>query len=171
MKDEKEGLVSQSGKMILPFEYNKIAEKGDYIVAYKDNTIIIYDKTLKELLSFDDEGSILVQKIKDGIVLIYDAESDKYGYLNLHGEVLAGCLYESKGIAEMYLNLDGEKNMSSDGCAMLCIGDRCGYINKDGKIVVPIIYSVIVPFYDGTIYAKKQDETWVELDLKRNQKK
>ena len=90
--------------------------------------------------------------------------------MNYNGEILTGCLYDTKSLDEVYVSLSYDKLLLFDGLALLCIGDRCGFIDKNGEVVVPLIYSIILPFSDGTVYARKRDGTWVELNMKEYRK-
>lgn len=166
-KEGKYGLIDQNGNNILPFEYDVINQEDDYIIVYKDDTIRILDMSLNEILTIDGTESLSIEKIKDDIILLEDYESNRYGFMNLKGEILAGCLFDPKRIFNFYENSgDPYDALICNGLGLLCIGDRCGLINKDGKIVVPLIYSIIVPFFDNTIYGLKPDGTWVDLKVK-----
>ena len=173
-KNAKYGVMDQNGKIILPFEYDNIDKsysyrgiiEEKYLYAQKGVIHEVYDKTCNLLLSLECPEGLSFRGYRDGIAVIRDEESNYYGYINDKGEVLAGCLYDSSSLENMYLNDFTETDLISDGYAMLCIGDRCGYVNKEGKIVVPLIYSIIVPFYDGTIYGLRQDHTWEEIVLR-----
>ena len=173
-KDDKYGVIDQNGKIILPFEYDHIDKsysyrgiiEEKYLYAQKGDIHEAYDKMCNLLLSLECPEGLSFGGYRDGIAVVRDEESNYYGYINDKGEVLAGCLYDSSSLENMYLNDFTETDLISDGYAMLCIGDRCGYVNKEGKIVVPLIYSIIVPFYDGTIYGLRQDHTWEEIVLR-----
>lgn len=173
-KNDKYGVIDQNGKIILPYEYDNIDKsysyrgiiEEKYLYAQKGDVHEVYDKTCSLLLSLECPEGLSFGGYRDGIAVIRDEESNYYGYINDKGEVLAGCLYDSSSLENMYLNSFTETDLISDGYALLCIGDRCGFVNKDSKIVVPLIYSIIVPFYDGTIYGLKQDHTWDEIVLK-----
>ena len=173
-QNDKYGVIDQNGKIILPFEYDYIDKsysyrgiiEEKYLYAQKGVIHEVYDNMCNLLLSLECPEGLSFGGYRDGIAVIRDEESNYYGYINDKGEVLAGCLYDSSSLENMYLNDFTETDLISDGYAMLCIGDRCGYVNKEGKIVVPLIYNIIVPFYDGTIYGLKQDHTWEEIVLK-----
>ena len=170
IRDGKHGLIDKNGKTVMPFEYDYIREKGSYVVADRNGQTCIFDESLHELISFESGENLLVRHIKDDIILLYDGESERYGYMNMNGKLLGGCLYEDGGMEKVYINLDGKDHLITHGLAMLCVGDRCGFVDKEGRIVVPLIYSAIVPFDDGTVYALKQDGIWEELDLEKLKK-
>ena len=170
-RDGKHGLIDQNGKTVMPFEYDYIGAEGSYVVADKDGQTCILDESLHELISFESGEDLRVRLIKDDIICLYDGESERYGYMNMNGKLLGGCLYEDGGIGKIYLNdYDATGLLITHGLAMLCVGDRCGFVDKEGRIVVPLIYSAIVPFYNGTVYALKQDGIWEELDLEKLKK-
>lgn len=166
-RDGKHGLIDQNGKTVLPFEYIAIRECGSYFIANREGQTFIFDESLNELISFESDKNLRALTIKDDIILLCDSESNRIGYMNMKGELLAGCLYEDAGMANVYFNIGGADYLITHGLAMLCVGDRCGFIDKEGRIVVPLIYSAIIPFNDGTVYSLKQDGTWEELDLEK----
>lgn len=175
----KYGMYDQNGNIVLRFKYDKIDiiernnEKGHYVVAYKDEQVTIFDNFLRELLTFDVTESLKIELIKDDIILLYDEASERYGFMSVKGEILAGCLFDFNTIQYIYSahNMDEYRdNLICHGLALLCIGDRCGFVDKDGKVVVPLIYSIIVPFGDGTVYGLKPDGTWVDLKLENYNK-
>lgn len=167
-KEGKAGLVDFNGDIVLPFEFEEISNWDDMIMAKKDRTIFLYDSSLKVITSFPFEEEQMHLEAKNGIVLITDIDNKRYGYMNYNGEILTGCFYDTESLDEVYVNLPYE--LLFDGLALLCIGDRCGLIDKNGEVVVPLIYSIILPFSDGTVYARKRDGTWVELNMKEYRK-
>lgn len=102
-KNGKYGLLDQEGNTVLPFEYGGIysenehslrsSENDNYIISYKENKIIIFDMNLQELLTIEDAENVSIKRIKDGIIVLGDEESNRYGFMNFKGEVLAGCLF------------------------------------------------------------------------------
>ena len=58
----------------------------------------------------------------------------------------------------------------SDGIGILRLGDRYGFINTSGKIVVPLIYTAVTPFRNGISYVRDKAGKWHKIyrkDLKQ----
>jgi hypothetical protein len=175
-KENKLGLIDFDGNTVLPFEYDIISYKDDdTIEAKKDGMIHLYDLSLKEIDSFADkpdepdepefdEDEYSVSR-KGEFCVIYNEKKHRYGYMNAKGEFLTGCIYSSECLEDIYYYTFRHEILIIDDLAILCIGDRFGLIDKNGDIVVPLIYSIILPFEDGTVYARKVDGTWIEMNM------
>lgn len=168
-KEGEAGLIDFDWNTVLPFEFDSVEDWGSIIMAKKKGTCFLFDLDLKEIGSFDDiEEDWWYGSAKDGIIEITIRDKGdnywKYGYMNYNGEFLTGCMYDLKNVEKVYN--DVKFDTIFNGLALLCIGNRCGLIDKNGDIVVPLIYSIILPFTDGTVYARKTDGTWIELNVK-----
>lgn len=47
----------------------------------------------------------------------------------------------------------------SEGLAMVCRGEKCGYINKNNEVVIPFEFDAATPFENGEAKVKK-DGKW-----------
>ncbi len=168
----KHGLYDDQGNVIFPCVYND----GDFWYYDENNNpqiIGIYQNDNNELVI--PEGMRVSKFSDDGFIKITDWETKSYGYINMQGDIIANCIYGYKGEdAYEYIENDLEdyndymsiieKNFPvSEGLAILSIGDRYGYINNKGDIVVPLIYTAITPFEDGKCYAREGNGHWVTL--------
>lgn len=177
--ENKCGLLDTASNIIIPCKYKKehiqwFCDNGyNYFTVLDNDEIIIYDKQQNEL--FRLPSNLIILEIKDGFVLIKDNESGSYGYLNMSGEILANCIYgyndENKDYIEENNEMGNGYNMGdiifeqpiSEGLAILNIGDRFGFIDNKGKVVVPLIYTAVTPFENGVAYVRQQDGTWKKL--------
>ena len=50
----------------------------------------------------------------------------------------------------------------SEGYAMLILGDKYGFIDNTGKIVVPVKYSAAIPFENGIGYVRDGNK-WIRI--------
>ena len=176
-KDGKKGLIDINGNTVLPFEFKDIYyyKRDNIIEAKKEGTKFKYDTSLNliesspvnkviEELYEENHNDWRYDIIRKGdFYLIFDTDERRYGYVNSKNEILTGCMYALGELDELYYNWPGKLIM--DNVAILCLGDRFGLIDKNGKFVVPLIYSFILPFEDGTVYARKRDGTWFELNI------
>ena len=171
VKNNKMGLYDQTGTVRLAFEFNDIYGAGDYIIAQKEENAYIYDYSLKEILTLEMPDQARIQIIKDGIIRVEDKASGKYGYFNMKGEVLVGCFFEKNELDSIFLNHGNWVQMIFDGMAIVALGNRYGIIDKYGDYVEPLIYRIILPFDDGSIYARTLDGSWIDLGLKLSKQK
>ena len=127
------GYVNESGKLVIPTVYDDV------------NTLTI---------PFDNDFSVyLGGDIPEGEDEGEYAEGEEEDYLSVY------CFTESKS-----LNIDpmGEYLVSDfkGSITTVAIGEKVGAIDKNGKIIIPIIYDYITPFSNGLAVAmiKKTDE-------------
>lgn len=131
----KSGNVDENNRLTLfPF-----ITKGKYGFINTQGKIIV-DPNFDDVNNFN-EGFAAVQK--DG----------KWGYINNKGHL---------AITPQYYTTHGNRNFS-EGLACVCIGDisgaKCGYIDKSGKIVIPLQYAISGVFSEGL--------AWVGIDNKK----
>ena len=91
-----------------------------------------------------------ISELSDGLIAV--KKGDKWGYLNVNGEVVIPCkyIYEWAGLF-------------SDGLAPVKKNGNWGYMNKKGKIVIPCIYEDACPFSEGLSKVKRNGK-WGFID-------
>ncbi len=166
-KNDKKGVIRYTGETIVPCEYEKFIYicgdedyLTDYITAYKDDKCYLYDIKTGKLLFVSPKG-IYIDRIKDGFIMVRDEETETYGYANMKGELIANCIYTLPEEVEMMMN--HSVVIISEGLAMIILGDRYGFIDNNGKVVVPLIYTGAIPFSNGITHVKKNDGKWIKL--------
>ncbi|MHA8082469.1 WG repeat-containing protein [Aquirufa sp. A-Brett2-15D] len=133
----KNGYVNKEGKLVISTVYDDV-----------DNLSQPFDDDFSQYLSQDMHG---------------EGEGDGPGEIEDEDYVSVYCYTESQA-----LNLDPIFRSSADfsgGLANVAIGEKVGSIDKNGKIIVPIIYDFIAPFRNGLAVAvtKKSDEEFVPV--------
>jgi hypothetical protein len=112
----------------------------------------------------------------DGIELARVRTRDKVGFVNKNGEEVIALKYRyverfSKGLAHARM-IDGEQyyidrqgnhvcdilDSYRDGMARVRLGNKVGYVDTEGRIAVPIIYSYGTHFRDGVAEVKKDEK-------------
>lgn len=171
-KNNKQGVVNVSGKVIIPFEYDYVLSiyNETEIIGYKavdGLNCIFFDKNGKQISNdyFDSDSSF---GFGDGLYVI--KKDDKFGYMNTNGEIVISPQYDKattfeNGIACIQYNneygcidkqgktvvepqFDEMKNFSED-LAAIKISGKWGYIDKSGKIKISPIYDEADNFSDG----------------------
>ena len=154
----KRGFADRNGKEVIPFIYKDAREFSEGICAVaKDNKKWgLIDKTGKEISEFKYDR---LSSFSDGVV--YAELAGKYGILDKQGKEVISL--DPEGLASPQTLLDNAEKGKNTGAFIF---DNCqdfsenlgavklrgkyGFIDKSGKIVIPIIYSYVEPFYKGT---------------------
>lgn len=159
------GLANNKGEEKLSFRYDKIeilpfySNGADCILATRNRESEVFDLKFNYMFSIPE--NITIWDYKDSIVQIYDKESRTYGYTDKVGNILSDCIYSAKGI-EWFLC----GNAISEGKALLVVGDRFGFIDSKGKVIVPIKYTCAIPFNNGVCFVRDDNGRWKRLSIK-----
>ena len=167
VKDGKYGYINERGEEVIP------CQRKAYI--YREGEI---DETV--LPDFSEGMAILYTFTADKSSYTgADESSFRYGYINKNGEELIPAQYKKasdfhEGLAlvedlngkQMFINKSGEKIAEidseywcidgiNDGLALVSQNSgyvSYGYIDKTGKVVIPLKYSEARPFSEGLAY-------------------
>lgn len=188
------GIYDSSGQAIVPCQQNRS------ISIYEEDGVMYYlchigDWNAKETCHWEiwDKDCNLLFALPDGINITREQDGfiqvmnkgSLLGYINIHGEILANCIYGSEnnegdgyeGI-EMWNQIGDEEHWTleynlyslmydndciSEGLAIVNLGNRFGYMDNTGKFVVPMIYTAITPFVNGVAYARGQEGKWKKI--------
>jgi len=100
----------------------------------------------------------------EGLAAIYDKEERQYYFINPKGEKLETEVKGFKLKDGFGYDLEGFKS----GIAMIKQGEKWGYMNAQGKMVIPAKYDDAYDFNDGFASAKAGEKYFV-LDTKGNE--
>lgn len=129
---EKFGILSANDKPIIKAEYDMVSHMNDgYIAAQlNDKTGII-----------DSKGNIIVP-ISYPIIIEFN---DQVFVSAIDDSYVLFSIKENKKISEGFDLI----SLSKDSIHLVQKGEKYGYINNEGKIVIPIKYSIATSFEDG----------------------
>jgi len=134
----KYGLISNKGKIFADLNNHLIEIRRDFIVIEKE-------KDKKAMMNF--EGKILSPYKYTGItagngkdILVYEIKN-KFGIINLNGKELTPAIYDF---------ID-----DSDNLMPVKKDDKYGFIDNNGKLVIPFNYEDAQLFYEGLAFVKK----------------
>ncbi|MDE5608033.1 MAG: WG repeat-containing protein, partial [Muribaculaceae bacterium] len=152
---------------------------GNRIIKDLDGNRINNLKELPEV-----PGGFYITDWDDNIYKVAEVSNDneygqlklRYGYINQSGDILANIIYgyddamvwDENGELTYEAMINDERTFS-EGLAILNIGDRYGFIDYTGKVVVPLIYTAVTPFDDGIAFLRDQEGKWHKVyrkDLK-----
>lgn len=168
-KDSLEGAVNKNGKIIIPNEFEFIAEfHNGYARAKRNGKIGIINTKGKTIIPFqyNDVGELF-----NGYSFSFrESEKSKQGLMDLKGNVILkpeydfvfpwedGIVYLTKdnanGIADKYGNILiplEYKHITnlSDGLMLLEKNGKYGFANRKGEITIPVIYDEAGNFSEG----------------------
>lgn len=122
-------------------------------------------------------GNTIIRRTYDEkIYQIINTKTGKCGFISNKGELVTNCIYdEMSGIIDGFNNVDDDNSMSinmysaNEGFCILRIGDRFGFMDVNGNVVVPLIYTAVTPFIDGEAFVRGENGKWTKIyskDLK-----
>lgn len=184
----KYGLYNYSGVRLTAAEYDAVLELAPGLVE------VTRFGALDEIYSgvFNASGPViqvtegLSMYETDGVIVAYSMLSDSgCGAFDLRGNVILPMSYSSVtslgsvlvcdagGTAALY-DLQGRKLSAdygsirsfSNGLACVSVGDKYGYIDRTGKLVIPASYTEASNFSDGCAAVSTADGKWGVIDTK-----
>ena len=140
-KDGKNGFFDNTGKLVIPAEYDNTAYFSEGLCGVQKNGKWGFINASNELIVpfiYDK-----VRKFKDGLAAVQ--KHGRWGYIDKSGnEVIPKVYADAKGFYE--------------GLAAVKSGYKWGYIDKTGKKVIPTIFSDAYAFSEGLASAKKEGQ-------------
>jgi hypothetical protein len=140
------------------------------LVSYSQTYITQVKPAGEKLWGYANEkGEIIIQPkyskcykfSPDGWAAIYNPDEHQYYFINTKGENLNTEVKAFKLRDGMGFDVEGFKS----GMAMIKVGEKWGYMNTDGKMVIQAKYDDANDFNDGYASAKMGDKYFV-LDTK-----
>ena len=126
-------------------------------------------------------GNYIIRRTKDDrLFQIINSNTRKYGFISANGELLTSCIYdEILGMFDIEdFDYDGDDEYyninpgyaliinsytASEGYGIIRLGDRFGYVDVTGKVVVPMIYTAATPFINGEAFVRDQNNKWKKI--------
>lgn len=157
-KDDKTGLygyMDGKGKVIIEPKYKSATDfqylSYEYAQAYDENgTVTIIDKRGNEYLSF---GEYRVVSLPQYDLMFFMDDSLKYGVVNLEGERVLEALYDKIEI-------------NNEGTIIVTLNNKLGVFDKNGNVVLDIVYDYIYQVEDALIVSKEGKSGLVNLEGK-----
>ena len=94
------------------------------------------------------------QESKNAMYTVH-CPNGKYRFQNYKEEIVIPCLYDDVNLFE------------KDSITGVKVGDKWGFINRTGKVLIPFQFDKADNFYEG-LAAVKKDGLWGFIDLKGN---
>lgn len=174
-KNEKYGAINLTGKTVIPFQY-------DYL-SYDDNSEQFLFGTNEKYGILDKASKVLIPANYDMISFINGGyavfqQNEKYGILNQAGKIVVPASYSfiSENNGTHFISVENDKyslvdiktnkiltpaydfiSITEEPNLFLSSKDgKYGYLNGQGKIAIPFIYSGATSFSDGLASVTKE---------------
>lgn len=134
-KNEMWGLIDIAGNEVLPFIYSQSFNEG-FSRVKEDGNFSLVDKTGKEVLTLPHDD-YSVRDFNDGVAVIHFKPGDIWYIFDKTGNV--------KARLKDYRYVSG----FSEGFAQVTKDGKYGFVDKNGKDVVPPIYDDVQDFNEG----------------------
>ena len=118
--------------------------------------IIIWHRIQWYQLPKEERDKILQQEqeSKNAMYTVH-CPNGKYRFQNYKEEIIIPCLYDDVNLFE------------KDSITGVKVGDKWGFINRTGKVLIPFQFDKADNFYEG-LAAVRQNRLWGFIDLKGN---
>lgn len=161
-RESKCGLIDEEGKLILPELYEQVLPPvaGREMIEFKINGKWGVANT---------EGMIVVEHQFDEIQFVghqlYAVRNgNKWGILDPHRGMIVGYEYDQIGkYFDYFYSSIGHYKRVDYGLAPVQKGDRYGYINPEGALVVPLVFDIALSFRGGLAKVSRGGE-WFHID-------
>jgi hypothetical protein len=144
------GVIDKTGNVVIPFEYSWIRYKcytdEIYFEAGKiENETIFFDTNGEMIMEIDNEDYTNTGILSEGLLAVQ--KDEKWGYLNMEGEIAVPIIYsyaenfkDGLAVAGMEIGVEiRRKNRAGSGIKV-----KYGMIDKTGKEIIPFEYDRIL---------------------------
>lgn len=148
---EKWGKIDTTGKIVVPFEYTS----GEWVdsemnLIQQENQYGLNDLKGNVIIHLGN-NRIIKNKYSEGFTIFYPGETlneqRQYCGITKGGKIVFSAIY------------DAIDSYGHEGMAQVRKGDKCGFINLSGELVIPLIYDDAEAFSEGLAFVKK-DGKW-----------
>jgi len=145
-KDGLYGYQDAKGKIVIPPEYS-------YATAFENDRAVVSLNDSTNLYAVIDTSDHILQRFTVGKTPILNGSFEKVAFTDeLKGMI--GFYDKNQKIAAFFISGAGEYE---DGLLNVDIDGKSGFIDSTGKIIIPIKYDEVRPFWDGIALVKNND--------------
>jgi hypothetical protein len=149
----KNGIVSEEGELVVPFEYDFMDALHDYPEDGDDGPV---NRSIGIIGRVRNN-----EKFKDGKLV----QPQRIGYFNTEGKLCVPPIYRtSEGFCKAGVYFPDEKQEGFDEyLAIVELDGKYGFVDRNGKVIIPIIYQSVRDFFNGLASAQLNDK-WGFID-------
>ena len=181
-------IINEEGKLLSEFVYRNVLIGENRIFAYDGEFFYFYNLKMKQLFKTQYQiagmefGGIVLDPLAnlDEKLIAFRNNENKYGFLNLKGEVAIPAEYDiignfSNGLARVkkdgkygFINKNNEMIIENkydfvndfvNGYAIVTVDYLYGLINTEGKFVMDVKYTNLGNVYNDICYFKTAEQT------------
>ncbi|MBE5822301.1 MAG: DUF3298 domain-containing protein [Clostridiales bacterium] len=176
-KDNKWGYIDKEGNEVIPFIYDYATSfNGKLAVVRNEGKYGVINKVGKEIvpLTYDEVlyGDDYYMNLDNDKSFIIVKKDNKIGIINETGKIVVPCIYDEFSYADyegiVYDEYEEREYLFFEGMAKVIKNGKYGYINRNGKEVIPCIYDYAYTFSEGFARVCKDDK-WVYIDKEGNE--
>ena len=168
MKDDKVGIIDSTGMVVLPFDYDKIGPyEQNCFVFMKEGKVGAVNDMNELLLPFNYDMVIPPNSYIDSLYAVQ--LNGKWALAHRGGILVTDYIFDNVeyDLMKMTLFINGNVfHLWSDfteGLAVVRKDDKYGFIDKKGKIALPLKYESAEPFSEG-LAAVQQADGWCYIN-------
>lgn len=137
-KNDKWGFLSEEDpEYNISYDYDFVTDfKDGYAFVIKNGVEHIIDKNFRTILTSNDKY-IIYYNAKEGLVSVTDPETEKYGFVDLEGNIKISCIFDRTGdFSDGLCVIHNERHPDYSS-----IENTYGYIDTNGMKVIPEIFN------------------------------
>ena len=165
MKDGKCGFIGRTGNLIIPYVYDYASEfRNGYSVVTKDGKKGIIDRKGREIIAPEYDGYEIGRGFSEGLVFI--RKGKQMAFVDTMGQtVIDMSAYSIRANEDSLVFGTADPSYSfHDGLAAVKMDGKCGYIDRNGNIVIPFIFDYAGDFQYGISYVQMSYNKPVFID-------
>lgn len=157
-KDDKRGVVTKSGNIILSDEGYGINRNPDFIVIGVSKKIDNGSKSVKWGFT-DNSGKIIIKPVYDQVLPFGEdiaavKTNNKWVFINTKGEIISHAN-----------NMDfSNKSIFSEGLIVIKQNNKYGYADKTGNIIISPQFELAEQFSEGLAAVQNEQKLWGFID-------
>ena len=148
-EEEKMCVVNSKGEQAFSANFDQIYNfESGYAVVKNGDLYGVIDKSGAYTIELQKK---MLVNCGAGRIGFYDSDVKKFGLMNYKGDVIVEPIYDDYG------------TFATSGLLPVLNDGLCGFIDKDGKIIIPLQYAHVGQFTNGRAWVRRSVDTNYEL--------
>lgn len=166
------GFIDHSGQVVIPLCFDAVGDFSEGLARFERD---------KKWGYIDTTGAVIIepkfpwaQEFSEGLARVQIAGSQlgidaKWGFIDTNGSVVIDVQKDASFGTHSNIGSDSSEGAFHDGLAIVDVGEKHGYIDKTGRIAIPIDFTYAYPFSEGVAAVTKSqsgNDGWGYIDKK-----